>query len=212
MSTILAKVDGPVAIPTAAVDAVDFASFDVARELPFALADSGLTDSRFADSLNRFQTKFNEQGPPASRFQANIVTRRAYAYASTTTCTLMHPVADVYHKVFGGLPRDATFSMAAMFNPTTEVERTEYGTMCIVFCSQPGMQILSKDGFWCDVSLEQSKSGVVISGALHPVLPSTKYRFTLSVSYYLMLAFEPSYATELTRRNYFKGLNSRFRM
>jgi len=179
--------------------------------IPFALGDD-----RFADSLETFRKDLDGRVAggtmtcaPNSVFRRVLVTTKTIqtknvAARSAKNVALGNRVADVYREVNGGVSAThATFGAAFVFQPTTDIQRTEYGTIGVILCSEPGLQVL-KEGVWCSPSTEELRNGVVIAGALHPSLPSTRFRFSRLVSFYLLLTVEPCYVNEFTRAYYHK--------
>lgn len=179
--------------------------------IPFALGDD-----RFADSLETFRKDLDGRVAGGTMTcRPNSVGRRVLATTNTTienkdaaarsakNVALGNRVADVYREINGVSSTHATFGAAFVFEPTPDIQRTEYGTIAIVLCSEPGLQVL-KEGVWCSPSPEESRNGVVIAGALHPSLPSTRFRFSRLVRFCLLLTVEPCYVNEFTRAYYHK--------
>lgn len=167
-----------------------------------------LADGRFVARFDGFRKSLDERVADGMTFKPDK-TRRV-TYAATTTNTSNGPksvalrdcVAEVYREVMGNPPRDATYSAIFTFEPVIDVVRAEYETIAVLVCSEPGLEIMTKDGGWCAVDPEDSKSGIVLAGALHPVFPSTRYRFRKPVKTCVLFTVEPACANELTRAYY----------
>lgn len=168
-----------------------------------------LTDERFVACFDGFRKSLDERVADGTAFDPDKSRRITYA-ATTTSNGLSGPknvalrdcVAKVYRDVMGKPPEDTTYSAIFTFEPAIDVVRAEYETIAVLVCSEPGLEIMTKDGGWCAVDPEDSKSGIVLAGALHPVFPSTRYRFSKPVKTCVLFTVEPACANELTRAYY----------
>ena len=177
-----------------------------------------LAGDRFVAIFDEFRKKFDERvSEGTARFESNRSRRITYAATSGATTfsdgpknvALRDCVAEVYREVLGKPPRDATYSATFTFEPAIDVVRAEYETIAVLVCSEPGLQIMKEDGGWRTVDPEDSKSGIVLAGAFHPVFPSTRYRFTEPVKTCVLFTIEPSCANELTRAYYHRDRMSK---
>ncbi|MBE35216.1 MAG: hypothetical protein CMI16_06635 [Opitutaceae bacterium] len=177
-----------------------------------------LADGRFNTIFDEFRKKLDERvSENTAWFEPNRTRRITYASTSNAAATssndsknvaLRDCVAEVYRSVIGEVPRDVTYSATFTFEPAIDVVRAEYEPIAVLVCSEPGLQIMTKDG-WCDVAVENSKSGVVLAGALHPIFPSTRYRFRNPVKACVLFTVDAACANELTRAYYHRDRMSK---
>ena len=173
-----------------------------------------LSGGRFVSRFDEFRKNLDKRVGEGTTFEPNRTRRVTYAATANTSngpknVALRDCVADVYREVMGNPPRDATYSATFTFEPALDVVRSEYEIIAVLVCSDPGLEIMTEDGGWCAVDPEDSKSGIVLAGALHPVFPSTKYRFRKPVKTCVLFTVEPACANELTRACYHRDRMSK---
>lgn len=84
--------------------------------------------------------------------------------------------------------------------PDHKKEHREYGYLSVIFCDADVMFNIS--GRWHLATREEASQGIVVSGALNPILPSTPYICVGKPRLLVSFSLEPEYTFGDTRKLY----------
>lgn len=90
--------------------------------------------------------------------------------------------------------------------PDTEEEYSEYGYLAVIFCDADVMLKIS--GKWYVATKDHSSRGIVISGALDPILPSIAYKCVGKPTLLISFSLEPGHTCANTRLAYYNLLTT----
>ena len=108
---------------------------------------------------------------------------------------------DIYDDMHAApLSGDAKKVMRISSFPETQKEYREYGYLAVIFCDSDLMLKIS--GKWYVATKDQSSQGIVISGALDPILPSIAYKCVGNPTLLISLSLEPDHTSGETRIAY----------
>lgn len=127
-----------------------------------------------------------------------------------TVCTTKHvpsfdgvasSLYDIYndmHTIF--LPRSTKRCLHISSYPDPQQERKEYGYLSVIFCDADLMLKLS--GAWYTATKDQAQRGIVIPGALDPILPAIAYKCVGRPTLLVSFSLEPGYTCADTKKAY----------
>ena len=104
---------------------------------------------------------------------------------------LKRAVMDAHQQACDSVPADHRFIIKIMSFPEVGIVRTEYGSLCFLVCDEIGLEVYA--GSWIPVPRETARVGVVVAGAMHPILPATRYRLMSPVERLFVFSTEPQH-------------------
>ncbi len=136
----------------------------------------------------------NESSGTLPRESATVMTCFATTQHAPTEKAdrLKRAVTYAHEQACDSAPEDHRFTLKIMSLPEMGVVRTEYGSLCFLVCDDDGVEVHA-GGRWLPVPREQAKKGIVLAGAMHPILPATRYRVTSPVERLFIFATEPQH-------------------
>lgn len=95
------------------------------------------------------------------------------------------------------LPIDTKTCLQISSYPDPQQERKEYGYLSVIFSDADLMLKIS--GTWYMATKDQTQRGIVVSGALDPILPAIAYRCVGKPTLLISLSLEPEHTCGDTR-------------
>lgn len=103
----------------------------------------------------------------------------------------------LYRIVHRASPGECKHRFRVEVFPAVEKEYREYGLLSVIFCDVD--MFFYVDGSWRRATKRQALSGILIAGAMNPIIASTKYKFTSQPSLFVSFSLEPEYSSEECR-------------